>query len=64
MLKATILKDYWHGIPGLIKDNIAQENRKLTCASKILEGLESTFDATASKRLKAEGALLIGPCQL
>lgn len=48
------------GIPGLLKDNIAQENRALTCASKILEGLESTFDATASTRLKKEGALLLG----
>src|SRR5262245_45539299 len=49
-----------HGIPGLIKDTIAQENRALSCASKILQGFESTFDATAVSRLKEEGALLIG----
>ena len=48
------------GIPGILKDNIAQENRALTCSSKILQGLESTFDATASARLKNDGALLIG----
>src|SRR3984885_5425663 len=48
------------GIPRLIKDTIAQENRKLTCASKILDGFESTFDATATAKLKQEGALLIG----
>jgi len=48
------------GIPGLLKDNIAQENRTLTCASKILEGFVSPYDATASKRLKNEGALLMG----
>lgn len=48
------------GIPGLLKDNIAQVDRALTCASKILQGLESTFDSTASARLKNEGALLLG----
>lgn len=48
------------GIPGLVKDTIAQKDRKLTCASKILQGFESTFDATASVRLKEAGALLIG----
>ncbi|MCL5875543.1 MAG: Asp-tRNA(Asn)/Glu-tRNA(Gln) amidotransferase subunit GatA [Candidatus Dependentiae bacterium] len=48
------------GIPGLIKDNIAQEGRALTCASRILADFTSTYDATAIERLKDEGALLIG----
>lgn len=48
------------GIPGLVKDVIAQKNRKLTCASKILQGFSSTFDATAVERLKNAGAALIG----
>lgn len=48
------------GIPGIIKDNIAQEKRSLTCASKILENFVSPYDATAIMRLKKEGALLIG----
>lgn len=48
------------GIPGLIKDNIAQENRRLTCASRILENFVSKFDSTACKRLKSQGALLMG----
>ena len=48
------------GIPGLIKDNICQENRVASCASKILENYVATYDATAIKRLKDAGALLIG----
>lgn len=60
VLKAAQNNGMLAGIPGLIKDNIAQENRALSCASKILEGLESTFDATATTRLKNEGALLLG----
>jgi aspartyl-tRNA(Asn)/glutamyl-tRNA(Gln) amidotransferase subunit A len=49
-----------YGIPGLIKDNIAQENRNLWCASKILKDFKSTYDATAIVRLKKSGSLLIG----
>ena len=48
------------GIPGLIKDNIAQEGRLLSCASKILSNFKATYDATAITRLKQEGALLLG----
>lgn len=49
-----------HGIPGLLKDNIAQKDRNLTCASRILADFVSPYDATASDRLKEEGALLLG----
>ena len=52
------------GIPGIIKDNISQKNRKLTCASKILENFVSTYDATAVKRLKEAGAALMGRANL
>src|SRR5512134_240038 len=48
------------GIPGLIKDNICQENRTTSCASKMLENFVATYDATAITRLKNAGALLIG----
>lgn len=48
------------GIPGLLKDNIAQKNRSLSCASKILEGYYAMQDATVTARLKKEGALLVG----
>lgn len=48
------------GIPGLIKDNICQKDRLTTCASRILQGFTSPYDATAVERLKAQGALLVG----
>lgn len=48
------------GIPGILKDNIAQEGRALTCASKILTGFTSPYDATATARLKEQGACLVG----
>lgn len=47
-------------IPGYIKDNIVQKGRKATCASKILENFKSTYDATVVRRLKQEGALVLG----
>jgi aspartyl-tRNA(Asn)/glutamyl-tRNA(Gln) amidotransferase subunit A len=48
------------GIPGLIKDNICQQGRITSCASKILENFVATYDATAITRLKRAGALLMG----
>lgn len=48
------------GIPGLIKDNICQQDRIASCASKILENYVATYDATAIARLKEAGALMIG----
>jgi aspartyl-tRNA(Asn)/glutamyl-tRNA(Gln) amidotransferase subunit A len=48
------------GIPGLIKDNICQENRIASCASKILANHVAAYDATAVSRLKEQGALLVG----
>jgi len=63
--KESILNDFKEdtilsGIPGLIKDNICQSRRIVSCASKILENFSSPYDATAIRRLKNAGALLIG----
>lgn len=49
-----------YGIPGLIKDNIVQQDRALSCGSHILQGFTATYDATASTRLKQSGAALLG----
>ena len=43
-----------------IKDVLCYENHPLQCSSKILEGFESQFTATAIQRLLAEDAIIIG----
>ena len=53
-----------NAIPGIIKDNICQQDRITSCASKILANYRSTYDATAIDRLKEQGALLIGRANL
>lgn len=60
ILKNSNTSGELYGIPGLIKDNICQKDRITSCASKILENFVSTYDATATTRLKEAGALLIG----
>lgn len=60
VLNASEQKGTLYGIPGLIKDNISQKDRGLTCASKILQDFTAVYDATATARLKQEGALLLG----
>lgn len=52
------------GIPGLVKDNIFQDSRNITCASKILENYSAPYDATVSSRLKKSGAFLVGTANM
>jgi aspartyl-tRNA(Asn)/glutamyl-tRNA(Gln) amidotransferase subunit A len=47
------------GVPVAIKDNIATLGLPTTCASRILEGYVSPFEATAVTRLRANGALIV-----
>ena len=53
------LSDY-DGIPVGIKDNIAVEGERCSCASKILENVISPYDATAVARLRAKGFIPFG----
>ena len=53
-----------YGIPGIVKDNIAQKNRKLSCASKILDGYTVMYDATTTARTKNAGGLSVGRANL
>ncbi len=43
-----------------IKDNICYKNHRVSASSKILEGFESLFTATALQRLIDEDAIIIG----
>jgi aspartyl-tRNA(Asn)/glutamyl-tRNA(Gln) amidotransferase subunit A len=47
------------GVPVAIKDNIASLGLPTTCASKILAGYVSPFEATAITRMRASGALIV-----
>jgi aspartyl-tRNA(Asn)/glutamyl-tRNA(Gln) amidotransferase subunit A len=49
-----------HGQPIGLKDNIATLTLPTTCGSRILEGYVSPFEATASRRLREAGAIVIG----
>ena len=49
-----------HGVPVAIKDNIATLTMPTGCASRILEGYISPYEATAISRLRAAGAIVVG----
>ena len=54
---------FW-GIPIAIKDNILVFGTKTTCASKILGNYDSPYDATAVKKLKKAGFVIVGKTNL
>ena len=48
------------GIPLALKDVLLTEDVPTTCASRILQGFTPPFDATAVRRLREAGAVLLG----
>src|ERR1700722_15292635 len=48
------------GIPLAVKDNMLIEGRKVSAASKMLEGYSASYDATAIAKLKNAGAVFLG----
>jgi aspartyl-tRNA(Asn)/glutamyl-tRNA(Gln) amidotransferase subunit A len=47
-----------HAMPIALKDNIVTVEQPTTCASRILEGYTSPFNATVVERLRSAGALI------
>src|SRR5438105_2933348 len=52
------------GVPLAIKDNMWVAGRRVSCASRILEGFRPPGDATAVARLRAAGAVFVGKTNL
>lgn len=52
------------GVPVAVKDNICTLELPTTCGSRILEGYVSPYEATAVRRLRARGAIVIGKTNL
>ena len=52
------------GVPIALKDVLAVKGQPLTCASRILEGYRSPYDATVVELLRNAGAVLFGRLNL
>jgi len=48
------------GVPVAVKDILATKDLPTTCGSRVLEGYRSPFEATAVRKLRAAGAVVVG----
>ncbi len=51
-------------MPIALKDNIVTTDAPTTCGSRILEGYVSPYDATAVRRLRAAGAMMVAKANM
>lgn len=52
--------DLLEGIPGAIKDNMCMTGTRTTAASKMLDNYVAPYDATAVRKLRESGAVVLG----
>lgn len=52
------------GVPVAVKDNIATPVLTTSCGSRILAGYVSPYEATAARKLREAGAVLVGKTQM
>ncbi|RMH23437.1 MAG: Asp-tRNA(Asn)/Glu-tRNA(Gln) amidotransferase subunit GatA, partial [Gemmatimonadetes bacterium] len=52
------------GVPVAVKDNLVTLDLPTTCASRLLEGYRSPYEATAVRRLREAGAVVVGKTNL
>jgi amidase len=63
--KAGKLRGPMHGIPVLIKDNIATDDRMMTTAGSLaLVGAKAAKDSFVAQKLRAAGAIILGKTNL
>jgi len=52
------------GVPIAVKDNLCTTDLPTTCASRLLEGYQSPYEATVVRRLREAGAVVVGKTNL
>lgn len=52
------------GVPVALKDNLATQGIRTTCASRILAGFIPPYDATVVARIKQASAPIVGKCNM